>query len=122
MPRVLVVDDDPSILIILGRLCRSCGADVTTVETVDEARALIAKYDFDLMLFDLHMPRHEGLALIAEVENDPRLASKAVVVTGFANVAPVFTKLPVIDKGRLGELGVFLRRILRPAQEDAVAR
>ncbi|HEV7765241.1 MAG TPA: response regulator [Thermoanaerobaculia bacterium] len=112
MPRVLVVDDDPCYLMILDRLCRSCGADVVTAETADEARAALRKETFDLMLFDLQMPGQEGLPLIAEVENNAGLASRAVVVTGYASIAPVFTKLRVIDKGKLDELPGFLRRML----------
>lgn len=112
MPRILVVDDDASYLMILERLCSSCGAEVITASTADEARTAIATQRFDLMLLDLQLPRQEGVALIAEIEEDPVLAPKAVVVTGFATVAPVFTKLPVIDKGSLHDLGGFLREML----------
>ena len=112
MPRVLVVDDDPDILTILQRLCGSCGAEVVAVANADDARAAMQDHQFDLMLFDLQLPGQEGLPLIAEVEQDPRLAQKAVVVTGFATVAPVFTKLPVIDKAKLEDLSEFLRKML----------
>jgi CheY-like chemotaxis protein len=112
MPRVLVVDDDASYLMILERLCRSCGAEVITATTADLARRAIATHRFDLILLDLQMPRQEGLPLIADIENDPDLSGKAVVVTGFASVAPVFTSLPVIDKGSLHDLGSFLRKML----------
>jgi CheY-like chemotaxis protein len=112
MPRILIVDDDPCYLMILDRLCRACGAEVVTAETAAEARVQLAKYRFDLMLFDLQMPRQEGLPLIAEVESNAGLAPRALVVTGYASVAPVFTKLPVIDKGRLDDLAHFLRRML----------
>lgn len=113
--RVLVVDDDSSYLMILERLCRSCGAEVVTASTADQARKAIVLHRFDLLLLDLQLPRQEGLALIAEVESDPDLASKAVVVTGFASVASVFTTLPVIDKGSLHDLGTFLRKMLTGA-------
>jgi CheY-like chemotaxis protein len=116
MPRVLVVDDDPSYLMILERLCHGCGAEVIAVLNAADARAAMAAYDFDLMLFDLQLPRQEGLPLIAEVENDPRLAANSVVVTGFSSLAPAFTKLPVIDKAKLEDLAAFLRRLLaKPA-------
>ena len=112
MPRVLVVDDDPDYLTILERLCGSCGAEVVAVANAADARAALDEHEFDLMLLDLQLPRQEGLPLIAEVEQDPRLAPKAVVVTGFASVAPAFTKLPIIDKGRLENLSEFLKRMV----------
>lgn len=114
MPRVLVVDDDPSYLMILERLCRACGADVVTTSSADEARRALQREKIDLLLLDLQLDRQEGLPLIAEVEHDPLLAPKAVVVTGFSVVAPVFTNLPIVDKGKLEDLSTYLRKMLGP--------
>ena len=112
MPHVLVVDDDPSYLIILERLCAGCGATVVTVQTADAARAALDAEEFDLLLLDLQLDGQEGLPLIAEVEQNAKLASKTVIVTGFALLAPFFTTLPIVDKGSLTELAEYLRRIL----------
>jgi ActR/RegA family two-component response regulator len=112
MPHVLVVDDDPSYLTILGRLCAGCGATVVTAQTADEARAALATHEFDLLLLDLQLDHQEGLPLIAEIERNESLASKAVIVTGYSTLAPVFSKLPIIDKGRLNDLAGYLRKIL----------
>lgn len=112
MPRVLVVDDDPSYLMILERLCASCGASVVTASTAAAAREAIARDHFDLLLLDLQLAGHEGLALISEVEAQPELARNAVVVTGFSTVAPAFTQLPIVDKGRLTDLSDYLRKLL----------
>ena len=119
MPRVLVVDDDPSYLMILERLCGACGAEVVTASTAEEARGALGRKAFDLLLLDLQLDRQEGLPLIAEIEHDPALAPKAVVVTGFSVVAPVFTKLPIVDKGKLEDLAVYLRRMLEGARRTA---
>ena len=113
MPHVLVVDDDPSFLLLLEKLCTSCGATVVTASNATDARAALAERDFDLLLLDLQLERQEGLALIADIEQQPELARKAVVVTGFAMMAPAFTQLPVIDKGRLTDLAEHLRALLR---------
>lgn len=112
MPHVLVVDDDPSYLTILERLCAGCGATVITAQTADEARVALAAHSFDLLLLDLQLDRQEGPQLIAEVEQNPELASKAVIVTGFSVLAPFFSKLPIVDKGSLTELAEHLRRML----------
>ena len=113
MPRVLVVDDDPSYLTILERLCASCGAEVVTASNAEAARAAIAAGEFDLLLLDLQLERQEGLGLIAEVEARPELAKKAVVVTGFSILAPAFTELPIVDKGHLTDLAEYLRNALK---------
>lgn len=119
MPRVLVVDDDPCYLMLMERLCGSCGAHVVTASTAEAARAALARDRFDLLLLDLQLERQEGLPLIAEIEHDPALAPKAVVVTGFSVVAPVFTKLPIVDKGKLEDLAVYLRRMVQSAGVNA---
>jgi ActR/RegA family two-component response regulator len=113
MSRVLIVDDDPSYLMILERLCGGCGASVVTARTAAEARAALASETFDLMLFDLQLDGQEGLPLIAEVEQRADLAPRAVVVTGFSTLAPVFTNLPIVDKGKLTDLADYLERVLR---------
>ena len=122
MGRVLIVDDDTSYLMILGRLCRSAGHEVVTVDNADAARAALAELAFDLMMFDLQMPRQEGLPLIAEVEQNPKWAPNAIVVTGFSTVAPVFTKLPIVDKGSLEDLAAFLGRIPATAARKSSPR
>ena len=53
MPHVLVVDDDPSYLMILSRLCAGCGATVITAATAAEARAALQSHQFDLLLLDM---------------------------------------------------------------------
>ena len=113
MPHVLVVDDDPSYLLILEKLCASCGATVVTASNAADARTALAAGQFDLLLLDLQLERQEGLSLISDVEQQPELAKKAVVVTGFSLMAPAFTQLPVVDKGRLTELAESLRNTLR---------
>ncbi len=112
MPRVLVVDDDPSYLTILERLCAGCGATVVTAQTAAAARAALDTDEFDLLLLDLQLDGQEGLPLIAEIEQNHDLASKAVIVTGFSVLAPFFSKLPIVDKGSLTELADHLRRML----------
>ena len=112
MPHILVVDDDPNYLMILERLCSGCGATVVTASTAAAARTALAAADFDLLLLDLQLERQEGLGLISDVEGQPDLAKKAVVVTGFSMVAPAFTKLPIVDKGRLTDLSDYLRQVL----------
>ncbi|HEV2645586.1 MAG TPA: response regulator [Acidobacteriaceae bacterium] len=54
--RVLLVDDDDSVLSGLGVVLQAYEFDVTTASTVAEALKLIAQSPFDVLLTDLHMP------------------------------------------------------------------
>jgi DNA-binding response OmpR family regulator len=54
--KVLLVDDDDSVLSGLGIVLEAYEFDVTTASTVTEALQHIAQSSFDVLLTDLHMP------------------------------------------------------------------
>jgi DNA-binding NarL/FixJ family response regulator len=54
--KVLLVDDDDSVLSGLGVVLQAYEFDVTTASNVQEALRLIAQSPFDVLLTDLHMP------------------------------------------------------------------
>ncbi|HEV2618509.1 MAG TPA: response regulator [Acidobacteriaceae bacterium] len=54
--KVLLVDDDDSVLSGLGVVLQAYEFDVTTASNVTEALKLIAQMPFDVLLTDLHMP------------------------------------------------------------------
>jgi DNA-binding response OmpR family regulator len=66
--RILVVDDDPNLLIVLAEQLRDDGYDVTTARDGQEAlRRLEAGWP-DLIVVDLTMPRMDGLALARHIK------------------------------------------------------
>jgi CheY-like chemotaxis protein len=65
--RVLVVDDDPFQLEVMGQILHSLGLrDVHTAPDVDIALQKVGQSDrpFDLLLTDLHMPGADGFQLM----------------------------------------------------------
>ena len=66
--RILVVDDDPNLLIVLAEQLRDDGYEVTTARDGQEAlRRLEAGWP-DLIVVDLTMPRMDGLALARHIK------------------------------------------------------
>jgi DNA-binding response OmpR family regulator len=66
--RILLVDDDPNLLVVLADQLRHDGYDVSTARDGQEAlRRLDAGWP-DLILLDLMMPRVDGLALAREIK------------------------------------------------------
>lgn len=63
-PRILVVDDDPHILEVLGMRLESMAYDVTVTADPEQAARLVGERDFDLALFDLRMEPFDGVALM----------------------------------------------------------
>jgi len=62
-PRILIVDDDPSLLRLLTIRLTSEGYDVTSVETAEHALSTLKTNDFDAILSDLRMPGMDGLTM-----------------------------------------------------------
>jgi len=65
--RVLVVDDDLSIRLLLRARLQSAGYVVREAGDAQEALAILASYPFDLALLDLRMPGMSGLELLQEI-------------------------------------------------------
>jgi len=61
MPQtVLIVDDEPSIIVPLEFLMKQNGYDVIVAQSGEEAIELIAKYIPDLVLLDIMLPGIDG--------------------------------------------------------------
>ena len=67
-PRILIVDDDPNLLVLLADQLRGDGYETATARDGDEAlRRLRASWP-DLLIIDMMMPRMDGLSLAREIK------------------------------------------------------
>jgi DNA-binding NtrC family response regulator len=83
--RVLVVDDQESILFFLRKTLEAEGYEVVGANTCSQARAALHETAFDLVLLDLKLPDGSGLALLEEIRRE--FASTLVVMmTAFGDV------------------------------------
>src|SRR5688572_23017731 len=69
---VLVVDDEPSILLALEFMMRGAGFDVRTAADGEEALRAIAERKPDLLLLDVMMPPPDGFGVCRRVRAEPR--------------------------------------------------
>ncbi len=67
-PRILVVDDDPNLLVVLADQLRSDGFEVSTARDGTEALRRLEHAWPDLLVIDMMMPRMDGLTLAREVK------------------------------------------------------
>jgi antitoxin Phd len=65
--RVLLVDDEPSILASYGRTLLESGFDVIKAKDSEEALRRLETISFDVVLTDLLIPKINGLALLEKV-------------------------------------------------------
>ncbi|KAJ4912367.1 Two-component response regulator ARR2 [Raphanus sativus] len=103
--RVLVVDDDPTCLMILERMLRTCLYRVTKCNRAELALSLLRqnKNGFDIVISDVHMPDMDGFKLLEHVGLEMDLPvimmsaddSKAVVLKGVTHGAVDYLIKPV---------------------------
>ena len=88
--RVLVVDDEESIRVSMGKFLRSRGYHVVTAEAGAAALALLHTEKFDVLLCDVRMPDMTGLDVVPRaLEITPDLA---VLMLTAVNDAPTATE------------------------------
>ena len=81
--RILLVDDEPDLLDILGEYLEEKGFSVATAaDGLKALEVLAADQNFDLLLSDINMPRMKGFELIHEARKRyPRL--KTALITAY---------------------------------------
>ena len=70
--RLLIVDDEPSLLRAVSVCLRGEGYEVDTARSGDEALVHIAQRVPDLIVSDIRMPRMDGYALARQLRSNPR--------------------------------------------------
>jgi two-component system response regulator HydG len=83
--RVLVVDDEPTLLRALEALLRKKGYDVVGLDSPITATQKLAAEDFDVALLDIKMPQLSGLELLNAVKHR-RPEIEVIMMTGHATV------------------------------------
>ena len=88
--RLLVVDDEGTIRMVLAKFLRTRGFECATAESGEAAFETLAGSHFDLMLCDVRMPGMSGVELVPKaLETDPDLG---IVMLSAVNDAPTATE------------------------------
>ena len=81
MAKILIIDDDPSILTMLKRLLEKAGYEVDTASNGSEGLVRIESCLPDLLVTDIVMPEKEGLELILYLRKE-KPGLKIVAISG----------------------------------------
>ena len=68
-PRILIVDDDPNLLVLLAEQLRADGFETMTARDGTEALRRLQSSWPDLLIIDMMMPRMDGLSLAREIKS-----------------------------------------------------
>ena len=122
-PQLLVVDDDRSILTLVGAIAQSEGFDVGTTMDGSEAMQLLRRRLADLVLLDLRMPGITGLEALRSIRDiNPQI--RVVLMSGHATIDSA------VEAVKLGAMDYLtkpfdlqrLRQLLASVREEAAAR
>src|SRR4051812_28781572 len=90
--RVLVVDDDPSILTSVAEVLSEDGYLVTTADDGARALGLLERTAPDLVVSDVRMPVMDGLTLLREIRGKYPQCD-VVMMTAFDDMATVVSAM-----------------------------
>jgi two-component system response regulator AtoC len=85
MKRVLVVDDEENIRVVLRALLRKNGYEVEVADSGESALALVDTFGPDVILTDVRMPKMGGLDLLATLRAKQNMAT-VIVMSAYGNV------------------------------------
>jgi len=81
-PRVLLLDDDPSMQRLISTLLKRNGYRVDVYLTGRDALRSIEVTDYAALLLDLMMPHEGGMTVIRELQGkNPRLLGRTLVIS-----------------------------------------
>jgi len=78
--KILLVDDEPNILLSLEFLIKRAGYDVQTAEDGEAALSSIDSFKPDLVLLDVNMPKRDGFDVCQTVRARSELDSMKIIM------------------------------------------
>ena len=129
--RILLVDDEPDILEIVGYNLTSEGYQVTTAENGLEAITTAKKLKPHLIILDVMMPEMDGIEACAKLREIPDLAETVITfltargedysqLAGFEAGADDYITKPVKPKVLLSKVKALLRRFKTPSEDSSI--
>lgn len=87
MAKILVLDDEPAILIMIKKMLEKAGYEVRVASNGKEGMRLFEREKPDLLITDIIMPEKEGLETIFELrKKHPEL--KIIAISGGGRISP----------------------------------
>lgn len=92
MAKILCIDDEPSVAVLIERALREMGHDPVLAQSVAEAMKMIDWKVPDLIISDYAMPNETGLDLLRSLQ-EGSYEIPVIIVTGYASVENAVTSM-----------------------------
>jgi len=90
--QVLIIDDEPDIRELLELTLGRMNLETRAAANLEEARNLLANYDFDLCLTDMRLPDGNGIDMVRHIQ-DVHPEMPVAVITAYGNMETAVTAL-----------------------------
>ena len=95
MNKILIVDDELNMRLVLQAMLKKEGYDVTTASNGMEALKILKADQMDIVVTDLKMPKLDGMGLLGEIIRDyPSIP--VIIITAHGTIA---TAVDALKKG-----------------------
>lgn len=130
--KILIVDDEPTLLKLVGFALYGAGYQALTARSGPEALRMVEEEAPDLMILDVMMPGMSGLDVLEELRSRPATAGLPVMILSARTHVPAriegleagadeYVTKPVSPKELVARVGALLERTRR-MQEAATGR
>jgi DNA-binding NtrC family response regulator len=116
MARILVIDDEPDMRVLLEQTLKAAGHEVILAADGREGVERYCTRPADLVITDLYMPNQEGLETIAEL----RRRFPEVAIIAMSGKAAALTMLSIAQK--FGAIGILHKPFLTEELIAAVGK
>jgi DNA-binding response OmpR family regulator len=97
MPRILIIDDDPSIRLLIKKILGASDIEVIEAENGAQGLELAAQHEPDLILCDVMMPVMDGMGFLQEWSSRKDLPHIPIVM-----ITSVTERARIIDAVKFG--------------------
>jgi two-component system phosphate regulon response regulator OmpR len=80
LTHILVIDDDPNLLLLLTKMLARIGAKTTTAEMGSEGLELLANVEYDLLILDLMLPDIDGYEILRRLRGETRYDKLPILI------------------------------------------
>jgi len=86
MPKVLLAEDDHTMVSLLKTLLKMEGFEVVALDVNSDVPAAVQREKPDVLLMDVHLGKQSGMDIVRSIRGDPTLAGVRIVMTSGMNV------------------------------------
>jgi two-component system phosphate regulon response regulator PhoB len=86
MPKLLLAEDDPTMVSLLSTLLKMEGFEVVALDASADVPAAVKEEKPDFMLMDVNIGKQNGLDILRAIRKDPENATLRIVMASGYNV------------------------------------